>query len=223
LGASDPVKVVAASLTSFDLPWADAESFMHANREGGDNITLMSPSSPEGPVSVIGGLFSRQNLVLSVGGVASDAVINTANSLVNVARRLASSCSYAFVSFGVALGSVLQGVPDHNDNISQYYDELIHDAYPYQILSKGHLMRLGHMPAGAQALDQGRFELRMGDFSDWLLGDDEGLRLREAGRVALAACLANNHIAVELHRERWTIPPGGTWTPWRGFSNSGRA
>ena len=51
-------------------------------------------------------------------------------------------------------------------------DEIVLDAYPFQVLCPGHVRRLGAVPNGAVVLEFGRIALSIGDPADWLLRPD---------------------------------------------------
>ena len=59
---------------------------------------------------------------------------------------------------------------------------------------------------GAVELSEGRFELSVGGFGDWLPGSPELEVNRARGRDALAACLVPLEEAIELGSQRWGGP-----------------
>lgn len=93
-------------------------------------------------------------------------------------------------------------------------DEFVFDAFPYQILSPGHLDRLGEVPPDTEPLGARRAGLRLGELHSWLpirpedhlsrpwwLHLDlsaEGERLRDEGRRLLARCLLMNDEAYAI-------------------------
>lgn len=48
------------------------------------------------------------------------------------------------------------------------YDEIVADAFPYQVLGARHLQRLGGMPGGAVESSPARWEVAIGASEDWL-------------------------------------------------------
>lgn len=75
-------------------------------------------------------------------------------------------------------------------------DQLVPDGLWYQLLTAGHLARLGGPPPGAVELAPGVFELTVGEAAQWLPGHPEQDRVRARARELLAACLVGPD---ELH------------------------
>ncbi|SCF15099.1 hypothetical protein GA0070607_6174 [Micromonospora coriariae] len=90
-------------------------------------------------------------------------------------------------------------------------DVLIPDAMWYQILSAGHLDRLGGLPPGAKPLPGRRAELTVGDAEQWLPGHPDALAVLARGRELLAGCLVDEAQAWQMTaaRIRRAAPPGG--------------
>jgi len=119
------------------------------------------------------------SLALAAGGPESgdEELLELFGALREIARRL-ESAAYAFISLEPTFGAfdsnfhstelVLAGGAEPMW-VTYLCDELAFEAYPYQILSPGHLRRLGGPPPGASALDQGRVELSIDQPSSWLL------------------------------------------------------
>jgi hypothetical protein len=81
-------------------------------------------------------------------------------------------------------------------------DVLVPDAMWYQVLSAGHLERLGGPPQGAVPLRDGGYELTIGDPEQWLPGHPDRYRVRDRGRELLAGCLGTEEAAHEVRRAR---------------------
>ncbi|MEU0571886.1 hypothetical protein ABZ297_41700 [Nonomuraea sp. NPDC005983] len=81
-------------------------------------------------------------------------------------------------------------------------DLAVPDALWYQILSVGHLDRLGGPPPGAVELPGGRVELTVGDPEQWLPGHPDRPALLTRARDLLAPCLLDPAEAFSLSRER---------------------
>ncbi|WP_433293072.1 hypothetical protein ACQP2F_29695 [Actinoplanes sp. CA-030573] len=81
-------------------------------------------------------------------------------------------------------------------------DLLVPEAMWFQVLSPGHLDRLGGPPPGAVPLPGGRAGLTVGEPEQWLPGHPAGAELRERARGLLAACLADEETGMALTRER---------------------
>lgn len=81
-------------------------------------------------------------------------------------------------------------------------DLAVPDALWCQILSGGHLARLGGPPAGATELPGGRFELTVGEPGQWLPGHRDRPAVLARARELLAPCLLDPAEAFALSRER---------------------
>jgi hypothetical protein len=86
-------------------------------------------------------------------------------------------------------------------------DVFVPDAMWYQVLSAGHLERLGGPPAGAVPLRDGAYELTVGDPEQWLPGHPDRYPVRDRCRELLAGCLAVTDEAaydvIRARKERW--------------------
>jgi hypothetical protein len=93
--------------------------------------------------------------------------------------------------------------------VERLADVLVPDAMWYQILSTGHLHRLGGLPAGAVPLDQDRAELTVGEPEQWAPGHPDRDAVRVRGRQLLAGCLVSEQQAFEMTvaRARQGRPP----------------
>lgn len=165
---------------------------------------------------------------LAAGGpeAGDDDLIAAMAALVEVARLVAPGVGYASLSVEPTFGpfSRARAVTawmteggEYPDNIALLCDEVVFDGFPYQILGPGHLRRLGGMPSGARALENGRFELTVGDPRGWLLDDSsyhplvwEGItsrrrdpNLQELARRLLGPCLLRQGEGSALLQARW--------------------
>lgn len=184
------------------------------------------------------------NVALAVGGDAGDEeLLETVGALQDVGRRLAGDVSYAFVSIDGSLGCfdaphhcaspefeprdipvpvdptayAMLDKPPSPANVAKLSDEIVPEAYPWQILGPGHLRRLGHVPAGARPLPGGRVELAIGEAESWLIrrdfdrtrgrwGDPIPRRqpgIQEAAREVLRPCLMTENQVLNLLGERF--------------------
>jgi hypothetical protein len=76
------------------------------------------------------------------------------------------------------------------------------EAMWYQILSPGHLDRLGGAPPGAVPLRDGRVELTVGEPEQWLPGHPDAAAIRRHARDLLAGCLVDQGQAVAMMADR---------------------
>lgn len=81
-------------------------------------------------------------------------------------------------------------------------DVLVPDGMWYQILSAGHLARLGGPPPEAHPLPDGRIELTVGTAEQWLPGHPDRPTVLAHARELLAGCLADEAGAQAMSRER---------------------
>jgi hypothetical protein len=86
-------------------------------------------------------------------------------------------------------------------------DTLVPDAMWCQILSPGHLDRLGGSPPGAVEVAQDRFELTVGEPEQWLPGHPDRPAVQARGRQLLAGCIVTPEEADAMTRQRRS--PGG--------------
>jgi len=76
-------------------------------------------------------------------------------------------------------------------SVNDVCDAVCVEAFPYQVLSPGHLARLGATPAGARPLAAGRVELALGDPYAWLPGSPLREGAVASAREVLAPCLGD--------------------------------
>lgn len=81
-------------------------------------------------------------------------------------------------------------------------DVLVPDAMWFQVLSPGHVDRLGGPPEGAEDLGEGRYGLTVDEPERWLPSHPESAAVRARGRALLAGCLSSPAAVAELNRAR---------------------
>jgi hypothetical protein len=81
-------------------------------------------------------------------------------------------------------------------------DTLVPDAMWCQILSPGHLDRLGGVPPGAVEVAPNRFELTVGEPGQWLPGHPDRAAVQARGRELLAGCLVTAEEADAMVKQR---------------------
>ncbi|MGY0006269.1 hypothetical protein [Micromonospora sp. I033] len=87
-------------------------------------------------------------------------------------------------------------------DVAALADLLVPEPMWYQILSPGHLERLGGPPPGAVPLPAGRVELTIGEPEQWLPGHPDAAAVRRRARDLLAACLVDQGRAVGMMADR---------------------
>lgn len=81
-------------------------------------------------------------------------------------------------------------------------DVLVPDGMWFQVLSAGHLERLGGIPDGASTLLGGRVEVTVGEPEQWLPGHPDRPVVQERARALLAGCLAGRDEIHAMNRQR---------------------
>jgi hypothetical protein len=131
---------------------AEAAAFMERARARKAMTALVMAGRPDRIVVAVGGYFAiSASVCLSVAGPALDdeSLIERAARLEQIARDLAAEVSHAVIDVEPSLGLVLGLYPAatiwRNSDGAQptlvYHlcDELLFDAYPFQVLGPGHL------------------------------------------------------------------------------------
>jgi len=120
------------------------------------------------------------NVVLGLGGpgASDEDLIAGFAELQRVARQIAGTAAYAFISIEATF--VPFNGPWHDtewaalvdgprDMLAEALaDRIVLDAFPYQILGPAHLQTFPEAPSGAVALSAGRLEVVIGAPQDWL-------------------------------------------------------
>ena len=143
------------------------------------------------------------NVAWGFGGphAGDEEMVAMAESFTEVARRLAPEVAQAYVAMEDRMASVT-GFRHGTDwyglggedpiSVESFSDQLCFEAFPYQVLSPGHLERLrANAAAGPllRPLEGGRAELAVGELGGWLPASPDRRRLRDEGRALLAPCL----------------------------------
>lgn len=150
-------------------------------------------------------------LQLAAGGADDDdSLIELFYELGAIADALAPATACSWIGFDDNVRFGLPSVTDSNGAsptlVERCCDEIVIDAFPYQVLGPGHLARLGQSEAGdgpllrsGKQLEGGRVGLRLGEPRAWL---DEPTAARDAGRRHLAGCILTTNEVMDLIRQR---------------------
>lgn len=224
------------AMVEFPVLAADAHAVFESSRRAGHCILL--GGDPDRRIRGAHGAFIGFEYLAVAGGgpTASDAsLLETFDALVQLARRLAPAPAYAFVAVQptFAMFSSLDYIegPDPTSRrvrpefVRRLSDQVVLDAYPYQLLGPGHMVRLETGRALLDAYEaarradagDGRMELRIGEPSQWLLdnssipsGSMTGVNLlrrddsiQRTARSLLGPCLIDEDEARSMIAERW--------------------
>lgn len=173
-----------AGLFEFPLPAESARSFLAEGNATGTRLLAAGSLHDRAWIANVTGSSWMKNMVLGFGGPATtdDDLVEAVAELSDVARGLAPTLAYGVVSIERDLGPVYSsshpsewnrfGGPQVGFWTDFLIDEIVLDAYPFQVLCPGHVRRMGSVPNNAEILEFGRIALSIGDPADWLLRPD---------------------------------------------------
>lgn len=196
----------AIEMIDFSLSARDAHRFLEQARTAGAATSLLVAGDLDTQIRAVNGCFSgwEHNLALAAGGpAASDAqLLAHFERLRELARSLAPQLAYALISIEDTFNGCSRldhyapwdPLKANRDWIQLYYllDEIVIEAFPYQILGPRHLERLTPTPAHAHPLPGGRTELALGDPHSWLPTHPHRQHTIDTARTTLAPCLMTN-------------------------------
>jgi hypothetical protein len=190
------------------IGWDDLDDYLRVNLESGFRVSCGSVATGLRTVCGVPGYARLSFLAVHEGWSLSEQT-QEANDLVAHVRRCASLAASGYVAaagrpraFGLGEIDVLErDVPgDGFQFVYEMSDVQLIDAYWYQFLGPGHLERTGPLP-GARDLGDGKVELMLGDFPEWL-EPERAAQLRAEGRTMLAPCFFSVEQALALRRQR---------------------
>ncbi|GID91441.1 hypothetical protein ACFQFC_10395 [Amorphoplanes digitatis] len=187
---STPVEVPAGKVAATLAPMLAAET----------TVILIAGADPvESAVAAEG--FGRGELALMHAGPGWPAGMRRQRDL---ARRFAGRVDWAGVTADADADRLLTtGWWDPARPSAEWLaDALVPDAMWFQVLSPGHINRLGEPPEGAEDLGEGRHGLTIGDPEQWLPTHPDSPTVRARARALLAACLSTPTAVAELNRTR---------------------
>jgi hypothetical protein len=217
LGDLAPTDVVPIRLlgTEYAVTVADAAAAVHQASLAGAWCDVVNGRLEE-RVRTASITFGRTpHVALAAGGPACDsqALLARFDLLCDLARDLAADVAYACVDVeptfeGIGLGLDAngwraQGGASPNVVAGELVDVLVPDAFPFQVLGKGHLARLD--PAGeldpaelGEVVGEDRLAIFVGDPSDWLPVYDVRAQVQAEGFELLAPLLATEEEVARL-------------------------
>ncbi|MGH9223206.1 MAG: hypothetical protein ACRD2W_05355 [Acidimicrobiales bacterium] len=169
--------VWASTVVEFPVGLGEVQRMFDLGRRAGSTTFLAGDPDrrARGAHAVFWG--APEGLDLGSGGAEAteDDLLADMEALVGIARRLAPTVAYAFVSLDIGFmrgGSYPAGGAQQGQ-VRRMCDEIVLDAYPYQILGPGHLERLATRWDGVSPdvtpIAEDRFELTIGPPGDWLI------------------------------------------------------
>lgn len=212
--AGDPLPDLWATafIAEFPIDLGSAEAFMRAGRLVETDCWIRAGTFPH-QVSAVWEYGLIPSFVLQTGGsdYGTAGVVAAAERLKDLGRSLAPTLSLGMLSvterwpaLGLsppAWGQVEKAYAPP-ELVEAVCDELLFDAYPYQIIGPGHLHWLGGVPDGARELAGRRFELEFGPLEAWLASAEARAEVLGRAREALAPALRSTDEVVQLLRLR---------------------
>jgi hypothetical protein len=222
LGDLKPHDVVRLRLLAveFDVQVADAPAVLHQASTAQAWCDIVNGDVDERVRTASITFGKAPHVALAAGGPACDsqALLARFDLLCEVAREYAGDVAFACIDIeatfdGIGLGLPNTGWRDQggaspNLVAGRLCDELVPDAYPYQILGPGHLARLapeGYDPADppvGEPIGDGKVELLIGEPVDWLPIYDAREPVLEEGWEVLAPLLADDRQVADLLGDR---------------------
>jgi hypothetical protein len=187
---------------------ADARSLLETARRAGANCLLVRGDAAAHVRGVHLHHRMGPSLLLAAGGGAED-LHAAVPALRDVGRHLAERAAYAYLSVEPTLLALRRGVPTVGpiretvvELVGELADEVALDAFHWQVLTAGHIARLGQPPPGARPLAGGAVEVAVGELDDWLPGSATIDDARARGRAVLDGLLVDVAEAVRLAHAR---------------------
>lgn len=151
-------------------------------------------------------LSSRLTLMHSGPALQDEGIAAHASDLEPYARLLAPHAAQIAIDipecdYDKANPRLNVGSPGE-DAVGYIADDVLEDAYPFQVLSSGHLARAPDLREMVEDLGDDRYLLRIGDYHDWQTDNPSFPQTLAQGRQLLAACMVSSDEAFRLRRLR---------------------
>jgi len=220
-GGGEPALWGITGPVGFPVPPDMAERHLQSCRGAGFAVLIAGEPSGRCRAAHCTGII-HETMAFGGGGpgTTDDELLDMAGQLITVARRLAPTAAYAHIGFEGRSNALAQRYvpagrvhPENRitmnpgagpDTVGQLCDELALDAFPYQILSPGHVARLGGsldaltQPAAMHVLPEDRIEVTIGELASWLPGASERDPMQATARQLLAPLLLTERDAYSL-------------------------
>jgi len=209
--------VVSTLSTQWGSDLSGALAFMLGAHDRMASNVYVVTGDPRTLASAFQGYFQQGNIALSVVGLSRsiDEVSIAVERLKQIARQVAGALGYACINVDPSRSGNLGLYPGTQINretgrsgrdryadpmvVSWLCDEAIFDAFAWQVLGPGHLLRFDQrVPATAVPLPAGRVEFALGTVEEWLNTDVRRERVLRRGRRDLAPCLLSDDDANRL-------------------------
>ena len=211
--------VILEGAIDLDVPLLDLADLMKA---GLDTTIVAIVGDPRTFAAAVGINPFDRTLSLAVGG--TDLSAGDAETALGSLTALAGSLEgavYGIAGFDHRWTSLVRGyhVPPEQQRtdgerstesfpfiqpttIARFVDEVAVDAAPWQLLTTGHIERLGNAPEGATPLDEGRWQLLIGTAEQWWPNNEPAPMLSQA-RSAIRTLLLTKKEANEYGLARY--------------------
>ena len=208
---------------AFSLLAGEVAGFVESCRARAAGHLLLTAGTPERLRASMARFSSDEWLSLGGGGPAmSPADLQMEfDDLVAIGRTLAGGAAYVLATIEETFNRISPNASSEWPRVrklggglmQRLCDEIVDDAFPWQVLGPGHIARLtaggrSEVP-GAVPLPGSRVELRIGDLSNWLPSSVDRTAIQSEGRQLLSPCLLNKAQARELFNLRLRASPPG--------------
>lgn len=218
----DELLWAAAGPVGYPVPVSDAVKHFERSRRAGSAL-LMAGDMASRLRAADTSFAWHQTLTLGGGGAqtSDEDLVAVAESLVELARRLAPSVSYAHIDIQQSFHAMSRSYmvvdrlrppqyPDFDtaatpDQVQLLSADLVQDGFGYQILGPGHLGRLGDRlsrppeDVRVRELERDRIEVTVGEIEWWLPDHPQRSHAQAIARRLLAPCLHTSSEARALY------------------------
>jgi hypothetical protein len=138
--------------------------------------------------------------------IDEDSLLARANDLEALARRLAPHAAQVAIDVPHCDFDTTdprqQRDTAWDSSVEYIADDVLEDAYPFQILGPGHLARAPKLRDLVEDVGADRYLLRLGDYRDWRPDSPRFPEMLAEGRALLASCMVSSDEAFRLRSLR---------------------
>ena len=213
MGQDDPVRVAQAG-AEFALSVSGVRAFLVAAHSARVVRSTVVAGDIDGRIRAGTGAFLGGSIALAAGGPATtdDDLAQAFAELRDFARHHTAEIAYAFIDIASTFDTAIRPTPhtgwtegdgESPERIQRACDEVLFDAFPYQLIGPQHRARLGATPPAAKAVGDGRLmELELGDLPTWMPTHPARDSARADARAALRPCLLQYGEARDIIKQR---------------------